>query len=103
MGETENGKTIATDVEEPQNGKHVATDAVEPQSGNVSSAVAESEEEPLVGPGPAPRSRPKRPLQFEHAYLDALPSAQMYALILVLYEFMDCFFGPNCSFSLEFQ
>ncbi|XP_008227466.1 PREDICTED: peptidyl-prolyl cis-trans isomerase CYP71 [Prunus mume] len=78
MGETENGKTLATDVEEPQNGKHVATDAVEPQSGNASSAVAESEEEPLVGPGPAPRSRPKRPLQFEHAYLDALPSAQMY-------------------------
>ncbi|KAH0977489.1 hypothetical protein GBA52_027208, partial [Prunus armeniaca] len=30
MGETENGKTLATDVEEPQNGKHVATDAVEP-------------------------------------------------------------------------
>ncbi|CAL8999888.1 unnamed protein product [Prunus brigantina] len=78
MGETENGKTLATDVEEPQNGKHVATDAVEPQSGNASSAVAESEEEALVGPGPAPRSRPKRPLQFEHAYLDALPSAQMY-------------------------
>ncbi|WJX73663.1 cytochrome P450 monooxygenase 71 [Trifolium repens] len=37
-----------------------------------------SEDEPIVGPGPAPRARPKRPLQFEQAYLDALPSANMY-------------------------
>ncbi|KAK7272208.1 hypothetical protein RJT34_28677 [Clitoria ternatea] len=37
-----------------------------------------TEEEALIGPGPAPRSRPKRPLQFEKAYLDALPSANMY-------------------------
>ncbi|KAJ1401785.1 WD40/YVTN repeat-like-containing domain superfamily, partial [Sesbania bispinosa] len=37
-----------------------------------------TEDEPLIGPGPAPRSRPKRPLQFEQAYLDALPSANMY-------------------------
>nr|KYP38270.1 Peptidylprolyl isomerase domain and WD repeat-containing protein 1 [Cajanus cajan] len=37
-----------------------------------------SEEEQLIGPGPAPRARPKRPLQFEQAYLDALPSANMY-------------------------
>lgn len=36
-----------------------------------------TEDEPLVGPGPAPRARPKRPLQFEQAYLDALPSANM--------------------------
>ncbi|KAL6196131.1 hypothetical protein ACLB2K_031746 [Fragaria x ananassa] len=50
-------------VEEPQNGNTIA---------------AESEDEPIVGPGPAPRVRPKRPLQFEQAYLDALPSALMY-------------------------
>lgn len=39
-----------------------------------------TEEEPIVGPGPPPppRARPKRPLQFEQAYLDALPSANMY-------------------------
>ncbi|KAG4978586.1 hypothetical protein JHK86_038060 [Glycine max] len=37
-----------------------------------------SEEEQPIGPGPAPRARPKRPLQFEHAYLDVLPSANMY-------------------------
>ncbi|RYR79156.1 hypothetical protein Ahy_A01g004005 [Arachis hypogaea] len=37
-----------------------------------------TEEEPAIGPGPAPRARPKRPLQFEQAYLDALPSANMY-------------------------
>ncbi|KAG0497286.1 hypothetical protein HPP92_001759 [Vanilla planifolia] len=37
------------------------------------------DDEPLVGPGPAPqRSRPKRPLQFEQAFLEALPSANMY-------------------------
>ncbi|KAK7267337.1 hypothetical protein RIF29_20006 [Crotalaria pallida] len=36
------------------------------------------EEEPVIGPGPAPRARLKRPLQFEQAYLDALPSANMY-------------------------
>lgn len=38
------------------------------------------EDEPIVGPGPPPppRARPKRPLQFEQAYLDALPSANMY-------------------------
>ncbi|KAI4386111.1 hypothetical protein MLD38_004072 [Melastoma candidum] len=37
------------------------------------------DEEAVVGPGPAPpRARPKRPLQFEHAFLDALPSANMY-------------------------
>ncbi|XP_047315913.1 peptidyl-prolyl cis-trans isomerase CYP71 [Impatiens glandulifera] len=35
-------------------------------------------EEETIGPGPAPRSRLKRPLQFEQAYLDALPSANMY-------------------------
>lgn len=36
------------------------------------------EEEPMVGPGPAPARRAKRPLQFEQAYLDSLPSANMY-------------------------
>ncbi|KAB2606542.1 peptidyl-prolyl cis-trans isomerase CYP71-like [Pyrus ussuriensis x Pyrus communis] len=63
-------------MEEPQNGgEALATDVAEPLNG-----VAETEEEPMVGPGPPPppRSRPKRPLQFEHAYLDALPSALMY-------------------------
>ncbi|KAL6575760.1 cytochrome P450 monooxygenase 71 [Orobanche hederae] len=48
-----------------------------PQENNVKPASGE-EEEPIVGPGPAPRARPKRPLQFEQAYLDALPSANMY-------------------------
>ncbi|KAI4334267.1 hypothetical protein L6164_018977 [Bauhinia variegata] len=53
-------------MEEPQNG------------GNANSAVVETKEEAVIGPGPAPRSRPKRPIQFEKAYLDALPSANMY-------------------------
>lgn len=44
-------------------------------SGNVNenSIPPESEEEPVIGPGPAPMARAKRPLQFEQAYLDALP------------------------------
>ncbi|KAK6926636.1 Cyclophilin-type peptidyl-prolyl cis-trans isomerase domain [Dillenia turbinata] len=53
----------------------------EPQKENGGgSAMAENEEEEaMIGPGPAaPRSRPKRPLQFEQAYLDSLPSAHMY-------------------------
>lgn len=56
-------------MEEPLNG-----------NGNVdsASAKAETEEDPAIGPGPAPRSRPKRPLQFEQAYLDTIPSANMY-------------------------
>ncbi|GAA0141588.1 chaperone [Lithospermum erythrorhizon] len=37
-----------------------------------------ADEEPIVGPGPAPTRKPKRPLQFEQAYLDSLPSANMY-------------------------
>ncbi|GLT63846.1 hypothetical protein SLA2020_363790 [Shorea laevis] len=50
----------------------------EPQNGNTNSATVEEDEGPMVGPGPAPRARPKRPLQFEQAYLDSLPSANMY-------------------------
>lgn len=50
----------------------------EPQNGTVNSGPPETEEEAPIGPGPAPRARPKRPLQFEQAYLDALPSANMY-------------------------
>lgn len=50
----------------------------QPQNGNVSSvAVEENEEETVIGPGPAPKVRAKRPLQFEQAYLDSLPSANM--------------------------
>lgn len=53
-------------MEESQNG------------GDANSAIPDGEEDALIGPGPALRSRPKRPLQFEQAYLDALPSANMY-------------------------
>ncbi|CAK9182074.1 unnamed protein product [Ilex paraguariensis] len=48
------------------------------ENGSSATTVEEREEEPIVGPGPAPRARTKRPLQFERAYLDALPSANMY-------------------------
>ncbi|KAG6629684.1 hypothetical protein I3843_14G103300 [Carya illinoinensis] len=51
----------------------------EDHNGTVNSVPpAEIEDDSVIGPGPAPRARPKRPLQFEQAYLDALPSANMY-------------------------
>ncbi|KAG2670808.1 hypothetical protein I3760_14G104600 [Carya illinoinensis] len=51
----------------------------EAHNGTVNSVPpAEIEDDSVIGPGPAPRARPKRPLQFEQAYLDALPSANMY-------------------------
>ncbi|XVE79289.1 hypothetical protein DITRI_Ditri14bG0045900 [Diplodiscus trichospermus] len=50
----------------------------EPQNGNAKLNTVVEEEEPVIGPGSAPRPRPKRPLQFEQAYLDSLPSANMY-------------------------
>ncbi|KAL4182521.1 hypothetical protein AMTRI_Chr11g93690 [Amborella trichopoda] len=39
---------------------------------------SEEEEEAMIGPGPAAPHRKKRPLQFEQAFLDSLPSANMY-------------------------
>ncbi|KAJ0020764.1 hypothetical protein Pint_31942 [Pistacia integerrima] len=51
----------------------------EPQNDNASSiAAAEEDAEAVVGPTPAPKARAKRPLRFEQAYLDSLPSANMY-------------------------
>ncbi|CAN1252361.1 Peptidyl-prolyl cis-trans isomerase CYP71 [Linum perenne] len=49
----------------------------EPQNEN-SAAVPPETEELVVGPAPPPKARAKRPLQFERAYLDSLPSAHMY-------------------------
>ncbi|XP_030522559.1 peptidyl-prolyl cis-trans isomerase CYP71 isoform X1 [Rhodamnia argentea] len=50
----------------------------EAQPTNGASVAADAEEDQIIGPGPAPPARRKRPLQFEQAYLDALPSANMY-------------------------
>ncbi|KAG6761770.1 hypothetical protein POTOM_035003 [Populus tomentosa] len=49
----------------------------EPKNGNSATPV-ENDEDAVIGPGPAPKARAKRPLQFEQAYLDSLPSANMY-------------------------
>lgn len=57
-------------------------EAAQKDNGN---PAAGEEEEPMVGPGTAPRARPKRPLQFEQAYLDALPSANMYVCFFFLF------------------
>lgn len=66
----------------------------QPQNGieETSIVVAETDDDPVIGPGTAPRSRPKRPLQFEQAYLDALPSAHMYALEVYVF-FWDQLLG----------
>uniref|UniRef100_A0A2P2LCW0 peptidylprolyl isomerase n=1 Tax=Rhizophora mucronata TaxID=61149 RepID=A0A2P2LCW0_RHIMU len=61
-------------MEEPQNGSANASSNPEPPA----TAEEENEEARMIGPGPAPKARRKRPLQFEQAYLDALPSANMY-------------------------
>ncbi|PWA48018.1 cyclophilin71 [Artemisia annua] len=49
-----------------------------PSAPIVLETVAEEDDEPMVGPTPPPARKPKRPLQFEQAYLDSLPSANMY-------------------------
>lgn len=57
-------------------------EAAQNENGNPPSAavtaVEETEDEPVIGPGPAPHVSKKRPLQFEQAYLDSLPSANLY-------------------------
>ncbi|KAJ3681569.1 hypothetical protein LUZ60_016058 [Juncus effusus] len=54
----------------------------EPNGSSAAAAAADrngDEEEAMIGPGPvAPRPKHKRPLQFEQAFLDSLPSAHMY-------------------------
>lgn len=57
-----------------------------------STEVAEHVEEPIVGPGPAPRARSKRPLQFEQAYLDSLPSANMYMIFFSFFGLLFAWF-----------
>ncbi|XP_074294950.1 peptidyl-prolyl cis-trans isomerase CYP71-like [Silene latifolia] len=56
-----------------QNGENAAEEAVAPEN-----AVVDEADDTEVGPILPPQRRPKRPLQFEQAYLDALPSANMY-------------------------
>ncbi|CAH9094098.1 unnamed protein product [Cuscuta epithymum] len=56
-----------------------AADGNEPSALTPETKVEETDDDgPVIGPGPAPRARPKRPLQFEQAYLDSLPCANLY-------------------------
>lgn len=69
QSETEDGKVAEVEdaqLENPDNGGKGA-EQVEPEE------LVEAD----VGPAPAPQRRPKRPLQFEQAYLDSLPCANM--------------------------
>lgn len=63
-------------MEEPQieseNVKIADTQEKNPNNGGI-----EEEAGDIVGPTPAPQRRAKRPLQFEQAYLDSLPCANM--------------------------
>ncbi|KAL9253822.1 Peptidyl-prolyl cis-trans isomerase CYP71-like protein [Drosera capensis] len=87
--EDQNATTTAAEAA-PRNPNSMAEES-EGQNGTTTSAPAGVESEKLqeieeeeaaaataVGPGPAPPRRLKRPLQFEQAYLDSLPSANMY-------------------------
>ncbi|CAM6042647.1 unnamed protein product [Sphagnum compactum] len=69
------------------------------------------EEGPLVGPGaPVPVVRHKRPLEFEKAFLDSLPSAQMYeksymhrdVVTHVAVSSADFFMTGSCDGHLKF-
>ncbi|CAH2065469.1 unnamed protein product, partial [Thlaspi arvense] len=62
--------------EESQNGNAIPTNELTVAAAAAAPEVDEGE--PMVGPGLAPRGKRKRPLQFEQAYLDSLPSANMY-------------------------
>ncbi|XP_071723105.1 peptidyl-prolyl cis-trans isomerase CYP71-like [Rutidosis leptorrhynchoides] len=64
-------------MEEAQNG---SVNAEEKAAAPPPPPVEEEEEDDdsMIGPGPAPKARPKRPLQFEQAYLESLPTANMY-------------------------
>ncbi|KAL9687117.1 hypothetical protein QQ045_031513 [Rhodiola kirilowii] len=70
--ETENANANANDNEKENENVN------ENENEKENSGKVEIDDEPVVGPGPAPRAKRKRPLQFEQAYLDSLPSAQMY-------------------------
>ncbi|KAM7275776.1 hypothetical protein ACFE04_017642 [Oxalis oulophora] len=60
----------------PENPKPTMEDETT-QNDIVNAPVEDNDDEPMIGPGPVAKTR-KRPLQFEQAYLESLPSANMY-------------------------
>lgn len=65
------GLRIRESMGSPEDGPDVT------MTGGIPDGKNELPEGPVVGPGPARPSRPKRPLEFEKAFLDAMPCAQM--------------------------
>jgi hypothetical protein len=56
------------------------------------------EDDVIIGPGPvAPKARKKRPLQFEQAFLDALPSAHMYLKLTSFFTIPFCLLPVQTS------
>ncbi|KAK9734540.1 hypothetical protein RND81_04G146600 [Saponaria officinalis] len=96
MGETEN--------------PNQTTDEVSDDAPHQINGGDEGEEATVVGPVPPPQRRPKRPLQFEQAYLDALPSANMYEKSYMHREMVthvavscaDFFITGSCDGHLKF-
>lgn len=74
---TANSAITATSIEE--GGGELQSKRLNGAASATSVAKGHAEEEDeMIGPGPAPaKQRQKRPLQFEQAFLDALPSAAM--------------------------
>ncbi|XP_024539754.1 peptidyl-prolyl cis-trans isomerase CYP71 isoform X2 [Selaginella moellendorffii] len=70
----------------------------------------EGDAAPAPGPAPAPTRKPKRPLDFEHAFLDALPCAAMYeksfmhrdVVTHVAVSVADFFITGSCDGHLKF-
>ncbi|CAO2840156.1 unnamed protein product [Amaranthus hypochondriacus] len=102
QSETEDGKVAEvedTRLENPDNGGKGA-EQVDPEE------LVEAD----VGPAPAPQRRPKRPLQFEQAYLDSLPCANMYeksymhrdVVTHVAVSCADFFITGSCDGHLKF-
>lgn len=100
-------------MEEPQNesenGK-IAEIADTQEKNPNNGGIEEEETEDIVGPTPAPQRRAKRPLQFEQAYLDSLPCANMYeksymhrdVVTHVAVSLADFFITGSCDGHLKF-
>ncbi|KAH9606444.1 hypothetical protein KSS87_002842 [Heliosperma pusillum] len=88
-----------------ENGENAAEEAVAPEND-----VVDEADDTAVGPVLPPQRRPKRPLQFEQAYLDALPSANMYEksymhrdiVTHVAVSVADFFITGSCDGHLKF-
>lgn len=103
QSESENGKMAEVADTEKKN-------AINGGKAEIEEGDKEREEEEEVGPALPPQRRPKRPLQFEQAYLDSLPCANMYeksymhrdVVTHVAVSCADFFITGSCDGHLKF-